>query len=251
MSYTDINSETIDRWIEQGWEWGVPISHEAFLKAKNGEYDMILLPHKFCPHAWIGVVKGKKVLGLAAGGGQQMPVFAALGAECYILDNSKKQIESEEMVAQREGYTIHTIKGDMTKPLPYADGTFDLIFHAISNCYIEEVEPLFKECARILKPHGKLICGFDNVINYIVDFNDQSKINSALPFNPLKNPEQMKSLQDTDSGVQFSHSLEDNIGGMCRAGFVIQDLFEDEGEDDYLRTLHIPLFYATLAEKSR
>ncbi len=35
-NYTDINSKTIDKWIEGGWEWGIPIDHETFIRAKNG-----------------------------------------------------------------------------------------------------------------------------------------------------------------------------------------------------------------------
>ena len=31
----DINAETIDRWVDEGWEWGKPISHEAFGNQKN------------------------------------------------------------------------------------------------------------------------------------------------------------------------------------------------------------------------
>ena len=54
-----------------------------------------------------GNLKGKKVLGLASGGGQQMPIFAALGAECTVLDYSPNQLKSEDMVARREGYEIH------------------------------------------------------------------------------------------------------------------------------------------------
>lgn len=42
---------------------------------------------------------------------------------------------------------------------------------------------------------------------------------NSLSFNPLKNPEQMKQLQDEDAGVQFSHSLEEQIGGQLEAGF--------------------------------
>ena len=37
MRYTDINAATIDRWVDEGWEWGKPISHEDFLAAKRGE----------------------------------------------------------------------------------------------------------------------------------------------------------------------------------------------------------------------
>lgn len=65
MKYTEINSKTIDRWIEDGWEWGVPISHEAFVSAKNGQWSMLLTPTKPVPKAWFPDLKGLKVLGLA------------------------------------------------------------------------------------------------------------------------------------------------------------------------------------------
>ena len=66
-----------------------------------------------------------------------MPVFAALGAICTVLDYSPLQLESERMVAEREGYGIRIIRGDMTKRLPFEDGEFDIIFHPVSNCYVE------------------------------------------------------------------------------------------------------------------
>ena len=59
MDYQDINAETIDRWIEEGWEWGKPISHEAFEKAKAGDWDVGLTPIVPVPHEWFGELKGK------------------------------------------------------------------------------------------------------------------------------------------------------------------------------------------------
>ena len=107
--YQDINAETIDRWIEEGWEWGKPVSHEEYISAKQGLWDVKLTPTKMVPHEWFGDLKDKRILGLASGGGQQMPIFAALGAECTVLDYSTKQIESERLVAEREGYEIRII----------------------------------------------------------------------------------------------------------------------------------------------
>jgi hypothetical protein len=37
-NYTDLNARTIDRWVESGWEWGTPISHEEFLRAQSGDW---------------------------------------------------------------------------------------------------------------------------------------------------------------------------------------------------------------------
>lgn len=61
------------------------------------------------PHEWIGHINGNKVLGLASGVGQQMPIFNALGAECTVIDLSSKQIDSEKSIAKRESYKINAI----------------------------------------------------------------------------------------------------------------------------------------------
>ena len=92
MNYQDENARAIDRWVEQGWEWGVPVTHEAYAAAQRGAWDLLLTPTKPVPHAWFGELKGKKVLGLASGGGQQIPILTALGAECTVLDYSEKQL---------------------------------------------------------------------------------------------------------------------------------------------------------------
>ena len=248
QSYQDINADTIDRWIREGWEWGKPISHECFDRAKNRDWDVLLTPTKPVPREWLGELKGKRILGLASGGGQQMPVFAALGAICTVFDYSPLQLESERMVAEREGYDIRIIRGDMTKRLPFEDGEFDIIFHPVSNCYVEDVRPIWRECFRVLRPGGRLLAGTDHYINYIVDSEEERIVNS-LPFNPLLNPDQRKQLEAEDAGMQFSHSLEEQIGGQLEAGFQLIALYEDTNGEGRLHEMNIPTFLAMLSLK--
>ena len=248
MNYQDINARTIDRWIEAGWEWGTPISHEIYQAAQRGEWDVLLTPTKTVPHEWFGELRGKRVLGLASGGGQQMPIFSALGADCTVLDYSERQLESERMVARREGYDIRIVRADMSKPLPFEDGEFDLIFHPVSNCYVREVLPIWRECFRVLRSGGALLAGLDNGVNYIFDDDERMLIN-PLPFYPLANPEQMAQLEATDSGVQFSHTLDEQIGGQLEAGFVLTRLYEDTNGEGRLHEFHVPTYVATRAVK--
>lgn len=247
-SYTDVNAETIDRWVEEGWEWGLPIDRRTFENAKNGVWDVLLTPTKPVPHEWFGELRGKKVLGLASGGGQQMPVFAALGAECTVMDYSKRQLESERLIAEREGYPIRIVRGDMTKRFPFEDGEFDLIFHPVSNCYVRDVSHVWRECARVLKPGGRLLSGTDHFVNYLVDEGEERIIN-RLPFDPLANPDQMAQLAESDSGVQFSHTLEEQITGQLRAGFTLLDLYEDTNGSGRLHELNVPTMLAMLSQK--
>ena len=248
MDYQDINAKTIDRWIEEGWEWGRPISHEDFLKVTQGIWDVLLTPTKKVPRDWFGDLKGKKILGLASGGGQQMPVFAALGADCTVLDYSEKQLESERYVSDREGYKINIIRADMTKRLPFEDGAFDLVFHPVSNCYVKDVRAIWRECYRILKKGGFLLSGVDHYINHIVDENEKEIINS-LPFDPTENEEYRKQLERDDAGMQFSHTLEEQIGGQLEAGFTLLDLYEDTNGEGRLHEMNIPTFIAMRSKK--
>ena len=240
MDYQRRNAEIISKWCQEGWEWGQPVSHEVYTNATQGQWGVYLTPTKIVPHDWFGDLKGKKVLGLASGGGQQMPIFTALGAECTLLDYSDAQCNSERLVAQREGYHIEILQADMTKPLPFPDESFDLIFHPVSNCYVEEVEPIFKECYRILKKGGIFLGGYDLGINYLFD-EGETEAKYALPFNPLKDPALYELSMKNNWGIQFSHTLEEQL----KAGFTLTNLYEDTNGSGKLHELNVPAFIAT------
>ena len=244
MDYQRLNAEIISKWCQEGWEWGQPVSHEVYTNATQGQWGVYLTPTKIVPHDWFGDLKGKKVLGLASGGGQQMPIFTALGAECTLLDYSDAQCNSERLVAQREGYRIEILQADMTKPLPFPDESFDLIFHPVSNCYVEEVEPIFKECYRILKKGGIFLGGYDLGINYLFD-EGETEAKYALPFNPLKDPALYELSMKNNWGIQFSHTLEEQIGGQLKAGFTLTNLYEDTNGSGKLHELNVPAIIAT------
>ena len=218
--------------------------------AVAGDWSMLLTPTRPVPRDWLFAdMRGRRVLGLAAGGGQQMPIFAAMGAVCTVLDYSERQIASEELVARREGYEIRAIRADMTRPLPFADEEFDLIFHPVSNCYVEDVGAIWRECARVLRPGGRLLAGLDNGVNYIVD-DDEERIVQGLPFNPLRNPGLIPAEELDEWGMQFSHTLDEQIRGQIQAGLSLIDLYEDtNGGESRLHKLGIPTFWATCAEK--
>ena len=247
-NYTDINAKVIDQWVKDGWEWGVPIDHDTFVKAKNGEWSVVLTPTKPVPKDWFCEMNGAKVLGLASGGGQQMPIFTALGADCTVMDYSDQQLMREREVASREHYEINIVKADMTQTFPFEDETFDLIFHPVSNCYIQDVYHVWNECYRVLKKGGILLAGLDNGMNYLFD-DDETMIVNKLPFNPLEDPEIYEKCIKNDWGIQFSHTIEEQIGGQLKAGFILTDIYEDTNGAGKLHEFNVPTFYATRAIK--
>lgn len=253
-NYTEINAKTVDRWVEEGWIWGVAVSPEVCGQARRGVWEVVLTPLKPVPKEWFPPLEGLELLGLASGGGQQMPIFSILGAKCTVMDISTKQLDNERLVSQREGYAINIVKADMTRRFPFADGSFDMIFHPVANCYVEDVHHVWRECYRVLRHGGVLLAGMDNGINYLFDsYEKPLTVTNTLPFNPLKDQEQMAKLMAGGHGIQFSHTFDEQIGGQLKAGFIITGAYEDYNHDpgaiDDTVTAGIPAFWATRAVK--
>ncbi|MBS1369708.1 MAG: class I SAM-dependent methyltransferase [Lentisphaeria bacterium] len=246
--YVAENAKVIDGWCRDGWEWSLPVSHEVYEEARRGNFRLLLTPVKPVPRGWFGELRGRRVLALAAGGGQQGPLLAAQGAEVTVMDFSEEQLRRERGVREREGYAIRIVQGDMSEAFPFGDGEFDLIVHPVANVYVRDVAHVWRECARVLKPGGLLMAGLDNGINFITD-DGGTRIENALPFDPLADEELRRKSLETNSGFQFSHTAGEQLGGQLKAGFELIDLYEDTNGSGRLHELNIPAFWATLARK--
>jgi hypothetical protein len=73
----------------------------------------------------------------------------------------------------------------------------------------------------------------------------------SLPFDPLNDPALYEELMQSDSGVQFSHTFEEQVGGQLKAGLVLTHLFEDVNGAGRLHEMNIPTMLATRAVKPK
>ncbi len=252
------NRAAWDREVERGNKWTIPVSETAIAAAKRGEWEILLTPSKPVPRAWFPDLEGLDVLGLASGGGQQGPILAAAGAKVTVLDDSPKQLEQDRFVAERDGLSIATIEGDMADLSMLADESFGLIVHPVSNCFAAEVRPVWREAYRVLRRGGVLMTGLNNPAVYLFDWElaDRTgilQVKYALPYSDstsLPAKEKQRYIE-TGTPLEFSHTLEDQIGGQLDAGFLLTGFFEDaypKGENDLL-TNYMPTFIATRAIK--
>lgn len=237
--------------------WCVPVDHETIERARRGDWSVVLTPNIPVPREWFGEIRGKDVLCLASGGGQQSPTFAAAGARVTSFDLSDEQLAKDQLVADREGLPMTCIRGNMADLAPLAGASFDLIFHPCSNVFAEDVRPVWKECARVLRPGGALLVGFINPTMFLFDHHELEKTNEIrvkypLPYSDPTCPDPVARQRWLDSGLaaEFSHSLNAQIGGQLAAGFVLTGLYEDRWADDWSPlNRYLPLFLATRAQK--
>lgn len=251
-NYVAYNSHMWDVWSEGHTTWTIPLTAEQYQQSKSGPINFVLTPTKNVPLSWFEGV-GLDVLGLASGGGQQGPVMAAHGYHLTILDNSMRQLLAETLVAERENYPLLALQADMTQPLPFKDESFDIIIHPVSNCYIEELQPTWNECYRVLRRGGVMMAGWTNPMMYMFDDEALDRrdnpliVQHKLPYNGRLEVEKGATLT-MDTGYQFSHTWEAQIGGQLKAGFLLKDFYEDSLPGNHLGD-YTSLFAATLAVK--
>lgn len=184
---------------------------------------------------WLGPsIAGKQVLCLAAGGGRQSSLYAAAGAAVTVVDLSGAMLELDRRVAAERGYKLRLIETSMEDLSMLRDGEFDIVIHPVSTCYLPRVQPVFAEVSRVTRPGGL----------YVSQHKQPTSLQASLDPNPSghyeirhayyretpipKADSQSRNAQRLrePGAIEFLHRWEELIGGICRAGFLIEDLSE-------------------------
>ncbi len=274
MDVTQHNRTAWDEKVRRHDRWTVGVSSAQIAQARAGRPPLVLTAKKNVPASWYRNVRDKQVLCLAGGGGQQGPLLAAMGAVVTVFDGSDLQLQQDRQVAAREGLSLATVQGDMRDLSVFAGASFDLIFHPVSNCFVDDIQPVWRECYRVLRPGGALLSGFANPLVYLFDTltlqADELKVTYPLPYADIRHlPAEVlekwvplpyadirhlpadvleKWVQDAQP-LEYSHSLEEQIAGQLRAGFLLTDLYEDISDDQRQLDRYTPTLIATRAVK--
>ena len=184
---------------------------------------------------WLGgSIAGKKVLCLAAGGGRQSSLYAAAGADVTVVDFSGAMLELDRQVAAERGHSLRLLETSMEDLSALKSGEFDLVIHPVSSCYVPDVMKVYAEVARVLQSGGLYIsqhkqptslqasmsCDQDG--RYRLEHRYYRDTPVPPPVTVNKNSRRLRE----PGAIEFLHRWEQIIGGMCRAGFVIEDLVE-------------------------
>lgn len=253
MDVRAYNREKWDWQVEHDNPWTIPSSPKVIAAARQGKWSVLLTEQRTVPRAWFPQdLQGVDVLCLASGGGQQGPIFAAAGANVTVFDNSPKQLEQDRMVARREGLVLITVEGDMRDLSVFDNGRFDLVFHPVSNVFCPEVLPVWREAFRVLRPGGVLMAGFGNPSMYVFDIPLAEKgvfeVKYPLPFVATQlSEEERQRVFGEEYPLEYSHSIEEQIGGQLEAGFLLTNLYEDQQNSPLGK--YMPGYIATRAVK--
>ena len=246
------NATAWNREVAAGNRWTQPVGPDVIAAARRGDWSVVLTEQRAVPRDWFPPLQDADVLCLASGGGQQGPVLAAAGARVTVLDASSAQLAQDQGVAQRERLALRLELGDMADLSRFANETFDLVFHPVSNCFARDVTAVWREVFRVLRPGGVLLAGFLNPDLFIFDLDaaDRGELHAvnALPYSDLSQlpPERLQQRIAAGETLEFSHTLADQIGGQLAAGLVLTSLYEDR-HADFAPARLMPTYFATRA----
>lgn len=96
------------------------------------------------------IKSGSKCLEIGCGRGEFLEAFQRAGLECYGTDLSDYCAKNKT--------NLKVIRSDISKSdLPYADGSFDLVYHKSFIEHFYSPEKIMIETFRVLKPGGMVI----------------------------------------------------------------------------------------------
>lgn len=173
-------------------------------------------------------VRGLDVLCLASGGGWQSVLYAVAGANVTVFDISDSMLQLDQREAQRRGLQIRTVQGSMDDLRELRDESFDIVHQPVSTCYIPDLCPLYAEVARVLRDDGIYISQHKQPISLQISHrSERHQFVVGVEYyhrGPL--PRQTDTSYREKGTTEYLHRLEDLVGGLCRAGFVLEDLRE-------------------------
>jgi malonyl-CoA O-methyltransferase len=99
-------------------------------------------------------LEGLEVLELGCGTGRHTARLVSAGAQVTAVDFSEEMMRRarEKIVSRSAAFVQH----DLTRPLPFADASFDRVFSFLVFEHLHDLPAVFQEVARVCRPGGQV-----------------------------------------------------------------------------------------------
>ena len=219
MSFQDVNRRAWDRLASE---------ESRFAKVATDEecaQPLLALDRR----GWLpGSVTGLDVLCLASGGGWQAILYAAAGANVTVVDVSPEMLRLDEREAKRRNLSVRIVEASMDDLAPLDDEAFDVVHQPVSTCYVPKLADVYAEAARVLRGDGLYISQHKQPTSLqIVERDRHDRYVIGVEYYHADPLPEVPDRSYREAGArEYLHRWEDLVGGLCRAGFVIEDLTE-------------------------
>jgi len=144
-----------------------------------------------------------------------------------VVDFSERQLDHDRRVASIHGLDLKIVRASIDDLGTLAASSYDLVLQPVSACYVPDVGRIYAEVARVIRPGGL----------YVVQHKQPGSLQAGRDYRIEQPMIEGLALDPAEAGhrepgtTEYLHSLDALLGGMCRAGFVLEDVVEPPRAD--------------------
>lgn len=179
----------------------------------------------------LGIVRGKCVLEIGCGGGQNTIALARQGADSIGIDPSRKQIEYARRLAGKCGVKATFDIAPAENLSIFRDDYFDLALSSHAFGYVGDLDRAYREAARVLKPGGHFVLCIGNPFHLILSYRLSGAKGEGIAGCYLSWPSLEKWTWAYEGGPSvrmwgFARTLSQMVNPLIEHGFVLERLVE-------------------------
>ncbi|USQ79443.1 class I SAM-dependent methyltransferase [Ornithinimicrobium faecis] len=170
-----------------------------------------------------GEVEGLRVLDAGCGSGPLTQALRDRGALVSGFDLSPAMVA---LAKERLGSEADVRVGDLSDPLPYGEGEFDLVTVSLALHYVKDWAPTLAELRRVLTPGGQLLVSIIHPFGYAASYPDGD-------YFALTQYSEDYEFGETTAVMTYWHRpLQDVLNTFIRAGLRITSVTEPAAVPD-------------------
>lgn len=184
-------------------------------------------------------LNGEKVLDLGCGYGYYTAYFDRIGACATGVDGAEAMIR----IAKEKYPDSEFSAADLSEPLPFDDGAFDIVFCNQVLMDIEDTDLVLHEVSRVLKEGGVFYFSIVHPAFYCGDWlKDDNGYNYAKYMSRYITP-YIRQNHFWGETAHFHRPLSYYLNAAADAGFMLVHTEEPKSYDDVTKNAELPLFF--------
>ena len=172
----------------------------------------------------LGNLEGKRVLELGCGGGPVSVAMAKQGARVIALDESADQVAHARRLAEREETKVELRQGDLADLAFIRGDTIDVAISVYSLGAVTDLDRVFRQVHRVLKPEAPLVISIPHPAFRTVDpAGDPPAVQrSYFDRSPIS------WVNGSDAGADHPQTISELFTSLSRANFRVDTILEPE-----------------------
>jgi ubiquinone/menaquinone biosynthesis C-methylase UbiE len=170
----------------------------------------------------LGTVEGKRILDLGCGTGHNAIALARQGAKVIGVDESSDQVAAARAACEREGVKVELHHAPLAELAFLRADTIDGAVSACGLSPVEDIDRVFRQVHRILRPETALVLSFPHPAFALVDVADPERRVQRSYW------ESAPIAADGDHPLDVPRTISGLFTSLSRANFRVDTVLEPE-----------------------